>query len=735
MSEVNIGQNEGADLNRRSFVKAGASASAMISFSFFLPDPWSYAKEKLLGKSDEQFAPNAFVSIGADDKVTIYVKHLEMGQGVFTGIPTILAEELEVDLEQVVVTHAPADASLYNNIFWGPTQGTGGSTATANSWQQLLTAGATARELFIAAAAKKWKVKPQDLYALKGKVFKRNSKQSISYGSLIPIAKTLKAPEKVKLKAKASYKLIGKDSSRLDGREKTNGQAKFALDIRRPKKMTAVIARPPLFGAKVRSFDAKKAKQVEGVLGVFQVPAGVAVVAESFWAAKMGRDRLSIDWDSSQANQRSTADIEREYHGLLGKKGLKVDQHGKDIDQSLKEASHIIERTYTVPYLAHAPLEPLNCTIELTKSGAKIWSGSQIQTLDQAIAASILGLTPKQVEVETTLAGGSFGRRATPSADLVSEAAHILKAAKQLGRPVHLVYTREDDIRGGYYRPMFAHKVKLGLDKKGNIIAWKHRIVGQSILRNTPFAGMIKNGIDATSVEGVEGLAYQIPNFYADLHSPDTKVPVLWWRSVGHTHTAFAVESIIDEAAVYAKQDPIKYRLERLGKNKRHINVLKEVARRSGWKPGRGGNGKGYGVSVHKSFGSYVAQVVEVTVSKGQVKVDRVTCAVDCGLAVNPDIIKTQMEGGIGFALSAAFHQELNMEGGKIVQSNFHDYPLLKMSEMPEIDVYIVEGDDKPSGVGEPGVPPLFPAIANAIGNATGKRIERFPIKDQVPAV
>ncbi|MFK7824291.1 MAG: molybdopterin cofactor-binding domain-containing protein [Oligoflexales bacterium] len=735
MSDIRSEQESIGQLNRRNFVKAGASTGAMLSFGFFMPDTLAFAKEKMLVQESKSYAPNAFVSISSDNKVSIFVKHLEMGQGVFTGLPTILAEELEVDLEKIEVKHAPADASLYNNLFWGPTQGTGGSTATANSWQQLLTAGATARELFIAAAAKKLQVNVQELYAEKGMVRKRNSQQALSYGSLIPIAKTLKAQKSVKLKNKSAYKLIGRDVTRLDGREKTNGKAQFALDIRRPKRITALIARPTHFGAKVKTFDAKETNKVSGVLGVYQVPTGVAVLAESFWAAKMGRDRLRVDWDLSQANQRSTSDIEQEYIDLLGKSGLKVDQHGKDIDLALKSADHVIERTYTVPYLAHAPLEPLNCTIEYSKNGARIWSGSQSQTLDQGVAAGILGLEPKQVEIETTLAGGSFGRRATPVADLVGEAAHILKAAKQLGRPIHLVYTREDDIQSGYYRPMFVHRVQLGLDKNGEITAWKHRIVGQSLLRNTPFAGMIKNGIDNTSVEGVEGLVYKIPNFYADLHSPDTKVPVLWWRSVGHTHTAFAVESIIDEAAVYAKKDPIEYRLARLGDNKRHINVLKEVAKQSGWKPGRGGKGKGYGVSVHKSFGSYVAQVVEVTVIKGKVKVDRVSCAVDCGVAVNPDIIKTQMEGGIGFALSAAFHQELNMEGGKVVQSNFHDFPLLKMSEMPEIDVYMIEGADKPSGVGEPGVPPLFPAIANAIGNATGKRIERFPIKDQLPAV
>ena len=732
MSHIETEEEKRGQLNRRSFVKAGASTGAMISFGFFVPDSLSYAKAKLLGEGAKSFAPNAFVSVTTDNKVIIFVKHLEMGQGVFTGLPTILAEELEVNLEQVEVKHAPADASLYNNLFWGPVQGTGGSNATANSWQQLLKAGATARELFIAAAAKKWNAKAKELYAKNGKVHRRNSKQKISYGSLIPLAKTLTVPESVKLKNKSQYKLIGSGITRLDAREKTNGQAKFALDIRRPKRVTALVARAPLFGAKVRSFDSNETKKVSGVIGVYQIPSGVAVLAESFWAAKMGRDLLKVDWDLSQANQRSTNDIEQEYLSLLEKDGLKVDQHGKDINKALSSADHVIERTYTVPYLAHAPLEPLNCTIEFTKTGVKIWSGSQSQTRDQKEAASVLGLQVKQVEIETTLAGGSFGRRATPVADLVGEAAHTLKAAKDLGRPIHLVYTREDDIRSGYYRPMFVHNVKLGLDKKGNITAWKHRIVGQSILRS---AGMIQNGIDRTSVEGVEGLVYKIPNFYADLHSPDTKVPVLWWRSVGHTHTAFAVESIIDEAAVYAKQDPIEYRLARLGDHKRHIKVLKEVAKRSGWKPGRGGSGKGYGVSVHKSFGSYVAQVVEVTVTKGKVKVDRVTCAVDCGLAVNPDIIKTQMEGGIGFALSAAFHQEVNMEGGKVVQSNFHDYPLLKMREMPEIDVYVVEGADKPSGVGEPGVPPLFPAIANAIGNATGKRIERFPIKDQVPAV
>jgi isoquinoline 1-oxidoreductase beta subunit len=497
------------------------------------------------------------------------------------------------------------------------------------------------------------------------------------------------------------------------------------MDVSLPGLLTAVIQRPPVFGATVRSFDQTAALKVPGVTDVVEVPAGVAVVAKGFWAARKGRAALRVEWDDSQAEKRGTAEILAEYKALVAKPGQKARRDG-DPDAAFAAAAQTLEATYEFPYLAHAPMEPLDCVVKLAGGEAEVWAGSQIQTLDQGTVAQVLGLPVDKVRIHTLLAGGSFGRRATPVSDVAGEAASIVKAIG--GRaPVKLVWTREDDIKGGRYRPLFVHRLRAGLDAQGRIVAWDHRIVGQSFLKGTPFAGLIKDGIDATSTEGAANLPYTVPNFNCELHSPDVGVPTLWWRSVGHTHTAYSTETFFDEVAQAAKRDPFEMRRELLEKHPRHRAVLELAAEKAGWGTPLP-SGRARGIALQESFASFVANVVEVSVRKdGLPKVERVVCAIDCGVAVNPDVIRAQMEGGIGFGLGAAMWSEITLDQGRVVQSNFHDYRSLRFDEMPKVEVHIVPSREAPTGAGEPGVPVVAPAVANAFFHLTGQRLRRLP--------
>jgi isoquinoline 1-oxidoreductase beta subunit len=719
------------NMSRREFLKTGATLGAGLTIAFYLPVG---AARMMAGQgTGKPFAPNAFIRIAPDDTVTVIVKHLEMGQGVNTGLPTLVAEELDVPWEKIRVESAPADARLYNNLLWGPMQGTGGSTAMANSFEQLRRAGATARAMLIAAAADNWKVDASTLATQDGMVLHRPSGRKASYGNLADKAATMPQPAEVQLKPPKDFKYIGKQFKRTDSKAKANGSAQFASDLRLPGQLTALIARPPVFGAKVRHILADKAKAVPGVLTVVEVPQGIAVVATGFWSAKKGRDELEIEWDETGAERVSTAEQREQYLELLKQPG-KVARNEGDAAQALAQAAKKLEATFEFPYLAHAPMEPLNCVVQLKEGGCKIWAGSQSQTGDQATAAKILGLQPEQVQIHTMLAGGSFGRRANPTSDYIAEAVSVAKATSHLNAPIHLMWTREDDLRGGYYRPMFAHAISGGLDAQGNPVAWRQRLVGQSIAADTAFEGaMIKDGVDVTSVEGASNLAYAIPNLHVELHSPKLGVPVLWWRSVGHTHTAFSTEVFIDELAVAAGKDPYEFRRGLLDQHSRHKGVLELAAAKAGWgKPlaPKSGARRGRGIAVHESFRSFVAEVAEVSVKPdGSFTVDRVVCAVDCGLAVNPDQVRAQMEGGIGFALSAALHSAITFMEGRVEQSNFNDYPQLRISEMPKVEVHIAPSEAAPTGVGEPGVPPLAPAVANALFAATGKRLRKLPFE------
>ncbi|MBU1690092.1 MAG: xanthine dehydrogenase family protein molybdopterin-binding subunit, partial [Gammaproteobacteria bacterium] len=717
------------DPTRREFLKTSATLGAGLTIAFYLPVG---AARMMAGQgAGKPFAPNAFIRIAPDDSVTVIVKHLEMGQGVNTGLPTLVAEELDVPWEKIRVESAPADAKLYNNLLWGPMQGTGGSTAMANSFDQMRRAGATARAMLIAAAADNWKVEAGTLTTQDGMVLHRASGRKASYGKLADKAATMPQPAEVQLKSAKDFKYIGKQFKRTDSKAKSDGSAQFASDLRLPGQLTALIARPPLFGAKVKRIQADKAKSVPGVRAVVEVPRGVAVIATDFWSAKKGRDALQVEWDESGAERISSAAQREHYLGLLKQPGMVARNEG-DAAKALGESTKKLEATFEFPYLAHTPMEPLNCIVQLKNGGCEIWAGSQSQTGDQATAAKILGLQPEQVQIHTLLAGGSFGRRANPTSDYIAEAVSVAKAASHLNAPIHLMWTREDDLHGGYYRPMFVHSISGGLDAQGNPVVWSQRLVGQSIAAGTAFeGGMVKNGVDITSVEGASNLAYSIPNLHVELHSPRLGVPVLWWRSVGHTHTAFSTEVFIDELAVAAGKDPYEFRRALLAHQPRHMGVLELAAAKAGWgKPlaPKSGVRRGRGIAVHESFHSFVAEVAEVSVKPdGSFSVDRVVCAVDCGIAVNPDQIGAQMEGGIGFALSAALHSAVTFKDGRVEQSNFDNYPLLRISAMPQVEVHIVPSQAAPTGVGEPGVPPLAPAVANALFAATGKRLRKLP--------
>jgi isoquinoline 1-oxidoreductase beta subunit len=721
--------------SRRRFLKAGAG----LTLAIYLPPALAQMAPAGPGQAGGRavgatvFEPNAFVRIGRDNSVTVIAKHLEMGQGTYTGLATLVAEELDASWSQVKVEAAPADAKRYNNLFWGPVQGTGGSTAIGNSFEQLRKAGASARAMLVAAAAAKWKVPADSLTVRDGMVLHAASGRKASFGELAQAAARQSVPENVKLKDPQDYVYIGKHVPRKDARSKVNGTALFTQDVKLPGMLTAVVAHPPRFGAKVKSFDAAAAKKLPGVAEVVAIPSGVAVLAKDFWSASRGRDALRVEWDESAAFKLGTGEILAQFRELAKTPGLDARKEG-DAERVIAGAAKQLSAEYVFPYLAHAALEPLNCVIRLGRDSCELWNGEQFQTVDQATLAGVLGLKPEQVKLNMLYAGGSFGRRANPQSDYLVEAARIAKAIK--GRaPVKLQWTREDDMRAGYYRPFFLHTLRAGLDGKGDPVGWHHRLVGQSIMAGTAFeAGLVKEGVDMTSVEGAANLPYAIPNLTVELHSPKLPVPVQWWRSVGSTHTAFSTETFLDELAQAAERDPVELRRRLLEKHPRHLGVMELAARKAGWgtplAPGKPGERRGRGIAVHESFNSFVAEVVEVTVSPdGGFKVDRVVCAVDCGIAINPDIIRAQMEGGIGFGLAAALHGEITLKEGRVEQSNFHDYPLLRIDEMPKVEVHIVPSTSNPTGVGEPGVPPIAPALANALAAATGKRLRRLPIR------
>ncbi|MEK6663364.1 MAG: xanthine dehydrogenase family protein molybdopterin-binding subunit [Pseudomonadota bacterium] len=720
--------------SRRRFLQAGAG----LTLAIYLPGSHAAPAAAVPAKAGSaapatviEFEPNAFVRIGEDNTVTIIAKHLEMGQGTYTGLATLVAEELDAAWPQIKVEGAPADARRYNNLLWGSTQGTGGSTAMANSYEQMRRAGAAARFMLVAAAAAEWSVPAKEITVKNGIVSHAASNRKAKFGELSAKAAMQAAPqpEDITLKDPKDFVYIGKQAPRQDSKPKINGSAQFTSDVKLPGMLTALVARAPRFGATVKSFNASGAKAIAGVVDVVAIPNGVAVLAKDFWSAKKGRDALKVEWDESKAFKLSTNEMLAHYKNLARSPGTVAHKAG-DAEKTMGRVAKRLEATFEFPYLAHAAMEPLNCVVKLNGNQCEIWNGEQSQTNDQNNIAKFLGIKPEDVKINMLYAGGSFGRRSNPGSDYVLEAVQIAKAIN--GRaPVKMIWTREDDLRAGQYRPLFYHTLRAGLDAQGNLVAWQHRLVGQSILAATGFKG----AIDFTSVEGAANLPYAIPNMLVDLHTPSYPVPVQWWRSVGSTHTAFSTEVFFDEVAHAAGKDPVAFRRALLAKHPRHLAVLDLAASKAGWGkplPAKAGMRRGRGVAVHASFGSVVAEIAEVSVkADGSFKVDRVVCAVDCGIAINPSIVRAQMEGGIGFGLSAALHSAVTLKEGQVEQSNFHDYPLLRMSEMPHVEVHIVPSGANPSGVGEPGVPPIAPAVANALFAATGKRLRNLPLRTQ----
>ncbi|WP_437656929.1 molybdopterin cofactor-binding domain-containing protein [Sorangium sp. So ce1182] len=707
-------------VSRRDFLQAAAGSAAGLLLSFYVPQGVRAAPK---AAQPQPPSPNAFVRIGTDDSVTVVLAHSEMGQGIWTGLAMLIAEELECDWSKVRSEHAPA-AAVYGHPVMN-FQMTGGSSSTNGEFERYRTVGAMAKDMLVRAAAARWKVAPATCVAAKGVI--THGKDQLTYGQLAEEAMKLTPPAKVKLKDPKDWKLIGTVVRRIDTPEKITGKAQFGMDVHFPGLRTAVVLRPPAFGAKLVKFDAADALKVPGVEKVVPTANGVAVVAAHFWAAKLGRDALRAEWTKPEGGGADSAKLLADFRAQARKPGTVSAQVGK-VEEAMAAATSRVEAEYDVPYLAHAPMEPLNCTAKIDGDRCEIWTGTQFQTGDQMAAAKILGTTPDKVQIHTMFLGGAFGRRASPVADFVAEAVIVAKAA---GVPVKVVWTREDDMRGGYYRPAFVHRIQVGLDARGMPAAWDQTVVGQSIIAGTPLESFVmKNGIDHTSVEGVAESPYveRTPALRVSLHSPKTPITVLWWRSVGNTHTAFAVESMVDELAHAAGKDPLAYRLELLKDKPRHANALKVAAEKAGWGTAPA-PGRARGLAMHESFGSIIAEVAEVSIEQGRIRVHQVTCSVDCGTAVNPLGVEAQIQGSVAFGLTAALHGKLNIADGVVQESNFHDYPMLRMFDMPRIAVHIIPSQAKMGGIGEPATAPIAPAVANAVFALTKQRLRSLPLR------
>lgn len=675
--------------------------------------------------------PAAFVRIDRDGLVTVTINRLDFGQGVHTGLPLILAEELDADWSKVRAVHGDAHPAYVDPGFGMHL--TGGSNSIKNSYVQYRELGARTRAMLVAAAAQQWNVDAGSLKTQAGFVVGPGGRK-LGYGELAEAAMKLPVPEKVALKDPRQFRLIGKPTGRIDARDKASGRQSYGIDMRLPGMLTAVVARPPVFGARLKAVDDAAARQVKGVRAVVRVPVdrggeGVAVIAEGYWPAKQGRDALKLDWDTSAVEKVDTARQLAAYRDLARKPGLVK----FDADMGpLAGAPRKISAEFTFPYLAHAPMEPLNCTVAFDGQAAQLWLGTQMPGLDAMAAARTLNVPPAQVKMHTQMAGGGFGRRAIPTSDYVIEACQVAKAAHAAGiaAPVRTLWSREDDIRGGYYRPLHVHRAEIGFDAQGNILAWDHVIVGQSILKGSPFEPfMVKDGIDATMVEGMKE-PYAVP-MRLSVHHPQVNVPVLWWRSVGSTHTAYAMETLLDDVARATGQDPVAYRMKLMGgKHPRHQAALQLAVDRSGYGKRTLPAGRAWGVAVHESFSSVVAYVVEASMVDGTPKLHAVTAGVHCNLAVNPMSVEAQVQGAALMGLSMCLPgAAITLKDGVVEQSNFGDFPVPRITDMPRIAVHIVPSADAPTGMGEPGLPPLAPAFANAVAKLTGQAPRELPFR------
>ena len=716
-------------VNRRTFLHASAAATGGLLVSFYFDWP-AIAQQP---PKPRVYPPDAFIHVQPDGKIVIQVNRLEFGQGILTALPMLLADEMDADWSQVIAELAPA-ADVYRDPVSG-FQVVGGSGSIAHSFEQYRQLGARTRAMLVAAAAAQWGVDPSQC-STESSVVHGPDNASAKYADLAPAAARLPIPENVPLKKESDRHLAGKKVRRLDSRAKCDGSQKYGLDVDLPGMKGALVAHPPVFGAKVKSFDATGAREVSGVQDVFEIPlvrgTGVAVVADRFWAAKQARDRLHPDWDTASVERADTAQLFEKYRELARTPGnVAVNRGNANAIDAIPAANRIVAE-YEFPFLAHTPMEPLNTTIRFDGDRAEVWAGSQFQTIDQMAIAETLGLKPDQVTFHTEMAGGGFGRRATPDSHVQREAAMIAKRLR--GIPIKLIWTREDDVQGGYYRPMHVHRVEVGIGSDGKPAAWRHVVVGQSIGAGTMFASMlVKNGVDETAVEGTADTQYTIPNFHVSAHHPTINVPVLWWRSVGNTHNAFVMETLIDELAARANVDPIKYRLSLLSPDAKKLRACLALLeeKTASWRGGIPRN-HAVGIASHECFGTGVAGAVEVSIEDGRPRIHRATIAVDPGFAVNPLTIESQMQGGVSFGITQLMsHGAITLKDGHVEQRNWDGYTPPYMKDVPvAVDVHIVPSSEKPSGCGEPPVPMISPAIVNALSRLTGKRYRRLPLTE-----
>lgn len=706
-------------LDRRDFLKTGAGGAAGLVLAFYLP-----GRREALAAAPAAAAPaalNAWMRIATDGSVTIMIDKSEMGQGILTSLSMLAAEELECDWKSIRTEFAPAAKEYFNPAFG--MQGTGGSSSIRSSWEPLRKAGAAARDMLITAAAKNWGVEKSTCRAENGKVYHAPTKRSVSYGSLAEAASKLPVPQDVPLKDPKQFHIIGKPTKRLDTPDKVNGRAEFGIDVRRPGMLYAVVARCPVFGGRVSSFDAAKSKKVSGVKDVIQISSGVAVVADSTWAAMEGRRALEIKWDEGPNASVNSDGISKLFAERAAQPGVVARKEGSG-DAGVSKAAKTIEAVYEAPFLSHATMEPQNCTADVRADRCEVWAPTQFQTMAQNVAAHLSGLKPEAVLIHTTYLGGGFGRRA--ATDFIADA---VESSKAMGTPIKVTWSREDDMQHDWYRPASYAKLAAGLDSDGWPVAWTTRIACPSIM-NWFFPGAIKNNLDPTSVEGCSDLPYDIPDMLVDYQLTDTGIPVGFWRSVGDSQNCFFAECFLDEVAAAGKKDPYELRRHLLGKSPRHMGVLVKAAEEAGWgKPLPAGRFRG--IAVTRSFETYVSQVAEISVNRTErsLQVHRVVCAIDCGRVVNPATIEAQVQSGIVYGLTAALHDAITISRGRVEQSNFHNYTMLRLNEMPVVDVHIIPSEESPTGVGEPGTPLVAPAVCNAIFAATGNRIRRLPIR------
>ena len=720
--------------SRRHFLLAATATATGLAIGF---RPAGAAAPAAGGDKPTPNPFAAYLTIDETGKVTVLSSQFDMGQGSYHGLATLVVEELGADWSQVDVVGANGNLDLYGNLAWGGVaQGSGGSTSIATSWDRYRKAGAAARMMLTAAAARAWQVPASEIRLEKSVLSHEASGRSAPIGEFAAAAAAEPVPTEIPLKPRSEWTQIGNpDVKRYDRVGKTRGEQDFTLDVMLPGQLTAVMIHPPKFGATVASFDATEAKQSPGVVDVVAIHRGVAVVAKDMWSALKARDLVTVDWDESQAETRGSKEILDEYEALAEKPAPLTAREEGDVASAMAGADKVLEATFRFPYLAHAAMEPLNAVARMNEDGTlEVWGGHQMPDLYAYIASQVAGTTPDKVRMHIMKTGGGFGRRAVADGDVISEAVAVAKAIGWQA-PVKVQWTRENDMRGGRYRPAYVHRMKAGLDADGNLVAWEDHIVGQSIVLGTPFeGGLVKDGVDVTSVEGAANLPYHVPNMKVGLTTTaDVKVPVLWWRSVGSTQNGYATEVFIDEVAEAAGKDPVQFRLDLLTDHPRHAAVLKLAAEKAGWGKDLP-EGHHLGVSVHESFHSFVAEVAEISMEDGEPRVHKVVAAADVGTVVNPDTVIAQIEGGIGFGLGAILQEEITLENGEVVQGNYDTYTPLRIDRMPKVEVHLVESEERPTGIGEPGVPPIGPAVANAIAKATGRRVRTLPINKGMTA-